>query len=72
MCCAITIGRQKQEGGGTSAPSRAVGPPVEVPTSTMPSPCAGTMSASLLGFGVLRGARAAAPAVLNRTRSRSL
>ena len=38
MCCATTIGHGKFAGSGVSSASSAGGPPVEVPTSTSPSP----------------------------------
>ena len=40
MCWATTIGQGKSAGSGASRASSAGGPPVEVPTSTSPSPAA--------------------------------
>ncbi len=44
MCWATTIGQAKSAGRGLSSASSAGGPPVEVPTTTRPSPGAGAVA----------------------------
>ncbi len=64
MCCTTTIGQGKSAGSGVSRASSAGGPPVDVPTSTRPSPVALSGARSGAGLGAARtgrGLRVAAP-----------